>query len=554
MIPDPSIQQKVLYARVSSDRQEHEETIKSQLAEIRVHLAEACVEDWLELLDEGYARDDLKRPGLDELRDLIRDGKISTVYVQAPDRLASGYKLVLLVEEFQEKGVTVVFLKGSVEDSPEGKLLLHIQGATGEFERTKIAERTRRGKLYWAKQGAMVGGHAPYGYKFIRRTDGKRASLEISDIEASVVREMYRLLVEDRLSTRRLCRHLEERRIPTPRGAKQWSPTTVDRILRNRVYKGVFYYQRTESVLPTKRLTNDPYKQSRKTGSKPRPEGDWIGIPVPAIIDEPTWDAVQEQLHQSSLHSPRNNKRHAYLLRGLIRCPRCGGNYTGHFGRGNRGYRYQNHDSVVTSTGKSCRSGRIFAEPVEDAVWQAVTEAFQNPDLLAKQYENQMAQYANADHSETGQKQIKAALKKAKTQEDRATAAYMDEYMDRERYGAVMAKISKHRLELERQIEELDLRQRQEQDSQSALENLGRFCRQVTQGLDAMSFDDRQQLLRLVVEGITVENDIVRVETVIPQDEGNLRNRRPELVEGCAQAMFTTNTKLNPRSGSTGSP
>jgi len=130
MIPDPSIQQKVLYARVSSDRQEHEETIKSQLAEIRVHLAEACVEDWLELLDEGYARDDLKRPGLDELRDLIRDGKISTVYVQAPDRLASGYKLVLLVEEFQEKGVTVVFLKGSVEDSPEGKLLLHIQGAT----------------------------------------------------------------------------------------------------------------------------------------------------------------------------------------------------------------------------------------------------------------------------------------------------------------------------------------------------------------------------------------------------------------------------------------
>jgi hypothetical protein len=47
-----------------------------------------------------------------------------------------------------------------------------------------------------------------------------------------------------------------------------------------------------------------------------------------------------------------------------------------------------------------------------------------------------------------------------------------------------------------------------------------------------MWFDDRQQLLRLVVEGITVEDDVFRVETVIPVDDGKLRHRRPELVEG----------------------
>ena len=318
----PSEIRAVLYARVSSDRQEQEETIQSQLAELRAHLSEAGLVDWQEFTDEGYGRDDLRRPSLDRLRDLVAEGGVDTLYVQAPDRLASGAKLIILVEEFQQKGVAVNFVKGSVEATSEGKLLLHMQGAIAEYERTKIAERTRRGKLYWAKQGAMVGGHAPYGYRFVRRTDNVRASLAVSEIEATVVREMYRLVLSERLSTRRLCLHLQERGIPTPRGANQWSPTSADRILRNPVYKGTFFYQRTESALPNKRLTTDPYKQSRKTGSKPRPQDDWIAIPVPAIVDEPTWNAVQEQLRQNSLHSPRNNKRHQYLLRGLIRCPR----------------------------------------------------------------------------------------------------------------------------------------------------------------------------------------------------------------------------------------
>ena len=88
-------------------------------------------------------------------------GELDRLYVAAADRLASGARLMLLYEEFQGHGIQVVFLKGDVDGSPEGKLLLHMQGAFAEYERTKIAERTRRGKLYWARQGAMVGGMHP---------------------------------------------------------------------------------------------------------------------------------------------------------------------------------------------------------------------------------------------------------------------------------------------------------------------------------------------------------------------------------------------------------
>ena len=320
---------------------------------MRVHLNEAGVSDWQEFIDEGYARDNLVRPRLDRLRDLVAQGEIDHIYIQAPDRLASGAKLMLLVEEFQQRAVELRAVKGQWEDTPEGKLLLHMQGAIAEYERTKIAERTRRGKLYWARQGAIVGGQAPYGYRFVCRSKNERASFAIIETDAAVVREMYRLATEERLSTRGLARHLEDRCIPTPRGANQWSPTSIDRILRNPVYKGTFYYQRTESALPSKRLTIDPYKQSSKTGKKPRPQEDWISIPVPSIIDESVWDAAQEQLLQNSIHSPRNNTRHRYLLRGLIRCPRCGGAYTGHFQHGNRGYRCQRQDPGCVLDGQA---------------------------------------------------------------------------------------------------------------------------------------------------------------------------------------------------------
>ena len=78
--------------------------------------------DCQEFIDEGYGRDNLVRPGLDRLRDMVAQGDFARVYVQCPDRLGSGAKLVLLVEEFQEQSAEVIFLNGSVEDTPEGKL------------------------------------------------------------------------------------------------------------------------------------------------------------------------------------------------------------------------------------------------------------------------------------------------------------------------------------------------------------------------------------------------------------------------------------------------
>ena len=82
-------------------------------------------------------------------------------------------------------------------------------------------------------------------------------------------------------------------------------------------------------------------------------------------------------------------------------------------------------------------------------------------------------------------------------------------------------------------VQDIGRRQRQEKDSHRALEHLERFCNQVAKGLEAMTFEERQQLLRLVVERITVEDGRVRVETIIPtgQDDVQLRKHCRERVE-----------------------
>ena len=100
-------------------------------------------------------------------------------------------------------------------------------------------------------------------------------------------------------------------------------------------------------------------------------------------MDETTWQAAQEQLESNRQYSRRNNQRHEYLLRGLIRCTRCGGNYSGYMQHGSRGYRCTRANWAVSSTGQRCAPGAIPAQPVEDAVWEAVKDAMQQPHLLA---------------------------------------------------------------------------------------------------------------------------------------------------------------------------
>src|SRR5262249_57579942 len=86
-------------------------------------------------------------------------GAIERLYVHAPDRLARRYAYqALLVDELQHCGVELVFLNRPLGQGPEDDLLLQVQGIVAEYERAKILERSRRGKLHAARRGRV---HVP---------------------------------------------------------------------------------------------------------------------------------------------------------------------------------------------------------------------------------------------------------------------------------------------------------------------------------------------------------------------------------------------------------
>src|SRR6056297_2750478 len=202
-----------IYARVSSDAQAQEQTIASQVADLRRQVDQdgVTLHDTNCFLDDGVSGSTLHRPALERLRDAAYVGSFQKLYVHSPDRLARKYAYqVLLVDELQKHGIEIVFLNRAIGASPEEDLLLQMQGMFAEYERAKIMERSRRGKRHAATRGSVnVLSAAPFGYRYISRSEGDgQASYEIQEEQAAIVRQVFEWVGRDRLSIGEVTRRL----------------------------------------------------------------------------------------------------------------------------------------------------------------------------------------------------------------------------------------------------------------------------------------------------------------------------------------------------------
>ena len=112
--------QVAIYARVSSERQEREETVQSQLEALRTYAEAKGYGAPTEFVDEARSGYDLNRPALDRLRDAVSSGAFDVVLVHELGRLARDYAdQALLLREIRKRA-RVEFVKHLTDDSPEG--------------------------------------------------------------------------------------------------------------------------------------------------------------------------------------------------------------------------------------------------------------------------------------------------------------------------------------------------------------------------------------------------------------------------------------------------
>jgi len=511
-----------LYARVSSEAQEARGTIGSQVEALRARAAEEQHEIVKEFLDNGHSGARLDRPGLDALRDAAVAGAFEVVLVLSPDRLARNfaYQMVVL-DEFKLHSVEVRFLDTpDFADDPQSRLLTQIQGVVAEYERAKIMERNRRGKLYRSRLGEIISWKAPYGYQRIPRGPDGPAHLVVNQPEATVVRRIFDDAVSAGLSLRQIAKGLLRDGISSPEGRPCWSPSGLGYLLQNETYFGRYYYNRTETV-PAPPGSRCPTRQ------RPRPREEWIRIPVPAIVSEDVFGAAQQVSRENAGFSPRRAEPGAFLLRRLAVCGVCGVKLgcRGRTERTGKRYRYYccpKHDSLrAGGEDRRCSERHIRAEALDDFVLAKVKETLLRPEILLAG-EAALTSSEPAADQQILQDQI-ARLERRHQAAERERRRLLDAFQ------AGLVEFT----DLRRRTEEVDSRRATlaaERDGlgeqqQSLLEKgrlrrrIGDFAGRVLAALDGLDFEESQRLIRLVVEQVRITGAKVEIHFRIPLDE-----------------------------------
>ena len=515
----PGGQRVAIYARVSSERQEREETVQSQLEALRAHANVKGYGAPQEFVDEARSGYTLARPALDRLRDAVQAGAFDVVLVHEIGRLArERFDQALLLRELRQRA-RVEFVKHPTDNTAEGELIENVLGDFAHFEGRLIADRTRRGRQHWVEQGALVASGVPYGYRFVPRTAEHRATMEVHDTQAAVVREVFAMLGEERMACRAICRRLTERGTPAPKGGRIWHPTVVHRIVTNTAYVGRFVYGKNEAAEPQREFKPVGERKRKKSSRKALPPEQWVTIPCAPIVDEETFQRAQGQLTANAQFSPRHNTRNEYLLRGLIRCGKCGGAYVGKVvsrrnGGRQRYYYCRSADPYNTGPQGPCRGGYMNADAAERTVWETVLDLLK-PDALAEEYRRRVAEGEQGGDTAEATK-AQADPKGIERQERRWQDAYAAEASDLATLKERTAACKVQRQALEGRLAALgDAATRRQQQTQ-ALASLQEFCRQVGEGLENADFAGRQKVLRLMVERVVVDGGGLRIELAIP--------------------------------------
>lgn len=124
------------------------------------------------------------------------------------------------------------------QDDPSQFLINGMMELLDQYQRLDIALRLKRGRMNKAKNGGFAGGQRALGYKHII-VDNK-PDITIDKKEAKTV-SMIRNLRRRGLSMKAIADHLNDNQVPTKRGGN-WYASTVQYILNNKLYKGLFEY------------------------------------------------------------------------------------------------------------------------------------------------------------------------------------------------------------------------------------------------------------------------------------------------------------------------
>jgi len=472
-----------LYIRVSTDEQvQHGTSLKSQ----REALESYCKREGIEIAgvyqDDGYSGGSIDRPAFQRLMREADQGKFNLILVHRLDRFSRslGDAPHLIIRHFGDRGISFKSITENFDSAtPSGRMMLGTLAGFADFERERIMERSREGRIKKAKMGYWMMSFTPFGYV---SDENKRVVIEKK--EASIYKKMVQWVL-DGTSSQGVARKLNAMNIPT---------------------KHTIYSKKKKKFI---------WKAGTVYGIMTRPlyyKGEIIQLGIPTkifpLISKSQWDRVQAQFKSNFNLANRNTKRF-YLLKGLIKCKKCGRNMVGLI-KENRGMRlYYCMSKRDDPFPRFCGMKNVPIDKLDLHVWQTVRDLIKDSKKLREAIErSRMTQAKDLVTLEAQQKWITKQVRGKDIEIDRILGLYgKTRSLSVEDLDKQIGRLKDERKLIEEDLRGIEEKVKAVQDAESQAKSVQSWAKIIASRVDRLSQKRRRELLLAMIRKIHVDWD-----------------------------------------------
>lgn len=432
------------YCRVSTDKSDQLNSLEAQ----KRFFTEYTEKNGYNLVklyaDEGISGTKIRNRK--EFLQLMRDaqhGLFDMVVVKDISRFARNtVDLLQSIRTLKALGIETTFLTANMTVLGQSEFVLTIFGALAQEESANTSKRVKFGKKMNAEKGRVP--NIVYGYD---KTIGDYFNLEINNVEAKVIHQIYDWYTEEGYGAAKIANMLNEKGIKTKRNCS-FSQNAVCRILTNEIYTG--------KIINGKQEVTDFLTGVRAE----KDESEWLVSDRPdlRIIEPEQYEKAQQILagRHGAFNMKRERQSNKYLFSTLIKCKECGWS----FRRTVRTYKNTYVRWVCSGhNGKGADSCPNAVTVDEEDLIQALEEYFAGMLKSKKNIINHVVKeftkvYKAKDENEHYEKELKGNLAKLKKTRQKYMDMYTDDLISREELNE---KIGGMKVEVEKLENDLKL-------------------------------------------------------------------------------------------------
>jgi site-specific DNA recombinase len=293
-------------------------------------------------------------------------------------------------------------------------------------------------------------------------------------------------------------------------------------MLRNPAYRGTACFGKTR--VATRQRVTRPLRMrggvaTRDSANHERPREDWIEIPVPALIDEPTFAHAQELLHDNKVRARRRTIAPS-LVQGLVSCRRCGyalsRTSTRSSARLIHYYRCIGSDAWRHLGGPRCTTRPVRQDLLDQTVWTEVMRLLEDPTLIQQELDRRLAVARAADPTTQRERTVQRDLVRVGKSIERMLTAYQEDLLSLDQLRERMPPLRHREQALRTELQSIAAQTRERTVYLSLAETLVMFLGRLRVAAETIDIRERQRIVRLVVKEVLVADDTIVIRHCIP--------------------------------------